>query len=167
MAGPCLDLPAIRILTKSLQFPPFFSSENICTSECYALGNNRLRIHDADLFFQKKNTHTQKRCQTFLFFRPVGGGERKRRHVDHLLQHVCQIVVCAVLTSIIAVFSAVNWCWRLSAGLSKAHRNLATQHSASSFRLLRECLIFFSSNLCVRSLTFKTSSGPSIYLQLH
>lgn len=131
MAGPCLDLPAIRILTKSLQFPPFFSSENIYTSECYALGNNRLHNHDADLFFQKKKTQ-QKRCQTFWFFRPVGEGKRKRRHVDHLLEHVCQIVVCAVLTSIIAVFSAVNCCWRLSAGLSMAHRNLATQHSASS-----------------------------------
>lgn len=82
--------------------------------------------------FFKRKRHNKKRCQTFWFFRPVGEGKRKRRLVDHLLEHVCQIVVCVVLTSIIAVFSAVNWCWRLSAGLSKAHRNLATQHSASS-----------------------------------
>jgi hypothetical protein len=117
-------------------------------SECYALGNNRLRIHDADLFFQRKTQ--QKRCQIFLFFRPVGGGgNRKRRHVDHLLQHVCQIVVCAVLTSIIAVFFGRQLVLASLRWLVKGAQESGDATFRVQFPITPGMFDFLSSNSCV------------------
>lgn len=97
-------------------------------------------------FFKRKTQ--QKRCQIFLFSVRLGGN-RKRRHVDHLLQHVCQIVVCAVLTSIIAVFFGRQLVLASLRWLVKGAQESGDATFRVQFPITPGMFDFLSSNSCV------------------